>query len=79
MTVLVSDGLWLSGPSGFLEIVGLARHENTHSRMLGWLLDADGPARLGLWVRGALGKTLHRGTGVRPTGSEEGGVFRVAE
>lgn len=35
---LVSDGLWLSGPSDFLDIVGLARHENTHSRMLAWLL-----------------------------------------
>ncbi len=35
---LISDGLWLTGPSDFLEIVGLARHENTHSRMLKWLL-----------------------------------------
>lgn len=35
---LVSDGLWLTGPSDFFEIVGLARHENTHSRLLGWLL-----------------------------------------
>ena len=43
---LVSDGLWLTGPSDFLEIVGLARHENTHSRMLQWLLDPT--ARHGL-------------------------------
>ena len=35
---LVSDGLWLTGPSDFLDIVGLARRENTHSRMLAWLL-----------------------------------------
>ena len=35
---LVSDGLWLTGPSDFLSIVGRARHENTHSRMLAWLL-----------------------------------------
>ena len=35
---LVSDALWLTGPSDFLDIVGLARHENTHSRMLAWLL-----------------------------------------
>lgn len=35
---LVSDGLWLTGPSDFFDIVGLARHENTHSRMLAWLL-----------------------------------------
>ena len=35
---LVSDGVWLTGPSGFLDIVGLGRHENTHSRMLEWLL-----------------------------------------
>ena len=44
---LVSDGLWLTGPSDFLEIVGLARHENTHSRMLGWLLDPTGRHGLG--------------------------------
>ena len=35
---LVSDGLWLTGPSDFLDIVDRARHENTHSRMLAWLL-----------------------------------------
>ena len=35
---LVSDGLWLTGPSDLLDIVGLARDENTHSRMLVWLL-----------------------------------------
>ncbi len=43
---LVSDGLWLTGPSDFLKIVGLARHENTHSRMLEWLLNPT--ARHGL-------------------------------
>ena len=35
---LVSEGLWMTGPSDFLDIIGLARHENTHSRMLKWLL-----------------------------------------
>ena len=35
---LVSDGLWLTGPSDFLDIVGRARHENTHCRILKWLL-----------------------------------------
>lgn len=35
---LVSDGLWVGGPSDFLDIIGLARDENTHSRMLEWLL-----------------------------------------
>ena len=35
---LVSNGLWLTGPSDFLDIVGLARHENTHCRILKWLL-----------------------------------------
>ena len=35
---LVSKGLWVSGPSDFLDIIGRARHENTHSRMLEWLL-----------------------------------------
>ena len=36
---LVADGLWVGGPSDFLDIVGMARDENTHSRMLVWLLD----------------------------------------
>ena len=44
---LVSDGLWLTGPSDFLKIVGLARHENTHSRMLEWLLNPTGRHGLG--------------------------------
>ena len=35
---LVSDGLWLTGPSDFLAIAGHARDENTHSRVLAWLL-----------------------------------------
>lgn len=35
---LISDGLWVSGPSDFLDIIGRARDENTHSRMLEWLL-----------------------------------------
>ena len=35
---LVSDGLWVTGPSDFLDIIGLARDENTHSKMLAWLL-----------------------------------------
>ncbi len=35
---LVSAGLWVTGPSDFLDIIGLARDENTHSRMLKWLL-----------------------------------------
>ena len=34
----VSKGLWVSGPSDFLDIIGRARHENTHSQMLAWLL-----------------------------------------
>ena len=36
---LVADGLWLTGPLDFLDIIGLARHENTHSRVLAWLLN----------------------------------------
>ena len=35
---LVSGGLWVTGPSDFLDIIGRARDENTHSRMLEWLL-----------------------------------------
>ncbi len=44
---LVFDGLWVTGPSDFLDIIGLARHENTHSRMLKWLLNPTGRHGLG--------------------------------
>jgi hypothetical protein len=36
---LVADGLWVGGPSDFLGIIDQARAENTHSRMLAWLLN----------------------------------------
>lgn len=35
---LVANGRWVTGPSDFLAIIDLARHENTHSRVLKWLL-----------------------------------------
>lgn len=35
---LVSEGRWMTGPSDFFGILGLARRENPHSRMLKWLL-----------------------------------------
>ena len=44
---LVSDGLWVTGPSDFLDVIGLARDENTHSRMLKWLLTPTGRHGLG--------------------------------
>ena len=44
---LVSDGVWVTGPSDFLDIIGLARNENTHSRMLQWLLKPTGRHGLG--------------------------------
>ena len=44
---LVSDGRWLTGPSDFLTIVDRARDENTHSRMLRWLLTPTGRHGLG--------------------------------
>ena len=44
---LVSDGLWVTGPSDFLAIIGQARTENTHSRMLQWLLKPTGRHGLG--------------------------------
>ena len=44
---LVVGGLWVTGPSDFLDIVGLARHENTHSRMLKWLLNPSSRHGLG--------------------------------
>ena len=44
---LVFDGLWVTGPSDFLDIIGLARHENTHSRILKWLLNPTSRHGLG--------------------------------
>ncbi len=44
---LVSEGKWRAGPSDFLKIIGRERDENTHSRMLGWLLDPTGRHGLG--------------------------------
>ena len=44
---LVSDGLWVTGPSDFLAIVDQARAENTHSRVLQWLLKPTGRHELG--------------------------------
>ena len=35
---LVSGGLWVSGPADFLNIIGRAEDERTHSRILAWLL-----------------------------------------
>ena len=57
---LVSDGLWVSGPSDFLDIIGLARDENTHSRMLEWLLRPT--ARHGLGC-GLVRRLVERCTG----------------
>ena len=57
---LVSDGLWVSGPSDFLDIIGLARNENTHSRMLEWLLRPT--ARHGLGC-GLVRRLVERCTG----------------
>ena len=44
---LVSDGQWVTGPSDCLEIIRRARDENTHSRMLAWLLNPTGRHGLG--------------------------------
>ena len=44
---LLAEGLWLTGPSDFLAIIGLDRHENTHSRILKWLLSPTGRHGLG--------------------------------
>ena len=51
---LVADGLWLTGPSDFLAIADLARHENTHSRMLEWLLTPTARHGLGCELLGRL-------------------------
>ncbi|MDE0605297.1 MAG: PD-(D/E)XK nuclease family protein [bacterium] len=57
---LVSEGLWVTGPSDFLDIIGLSRDENTHSRMLEWLLTPT--ARHGLGC-GLARRLLERCTG----------------
>ena len=64
---LVSEGLWLTGPSDFLDIIGRARDENTHSRMLEWLLNPTG--------RHGLGSALVRRRSTKP-GSRSGLVWR---
>ena len=51
---LVAAGQWVTGPSDFLEIISRARDENTHSRMLAWLLSPTGRHGLG----GALARRL---------------------
>ena len=45
---LVAEGLWVTGASDFLGIIGQARHENTHSLILKWLLYPKGRHGLGL-------------------------------
>ena len=35
---LVASGRWVTGPSDFMAIINRSRHENTHSRVLKWLL-----------------------------------------
>ena len=44
---LVLTAVWVAGPSDFLAIVDQARAENTHSRMLQWLLKPTGRHGLG--------------------------------
>ena len=44
---LVFDRLWVTGPADFLSIIGRARHENTHSLTLKWLLEPTGRHGLG--------------------------------
>ena len=55
---LVSAGLWVTGPSDFLDVIGLARDENTHSRMLKWLMTPTARHGLGCGACLALGGTL---------------------
>ncbi len=57
---LVSNGSWVTGPSDFLAVIGLARDENTHSRMLEWLLRPT--ARHGLGC-GLVRRLVQRCTG----------------
>ena len=73
---LVSDGLWLTGPSDFLDIVGLARHENTHSRMLAWLLMPTARHGLG-W--GLVGRLVEHCTGEKASAPLAQRVLGVAE
>ena len=75
---LVSDGQWVTGPSDFLGIIDLARHE-TRTRVCSSGLDSDRPARALFCAvqapRGIL--QLEAGTGF--LGSQGGDVFEVAE
>ena len=49
---LVASGRWVTGPSDFLGIISLARHENTHSRVLKWLLTPTARHGLGCSLAG---------------------------
>lgn len=44
---LISAGRWTSGPPDLLSILGRQRHELTHSRVIGWLLNPTGSHELG--------------------------------
>jgi hypothetical protein len=43
----VAAGRWLTGPTDFVGVLGRSRDELTHSRLLGWLLDATAQHGLG--------------------------------
>ena len=57
---LVSDGLWVTGPSDFLDIIGRPgrKHPFAYARVA---LAADRPTRARLWACQAPGGTLHGG------------------
>ncbi len=44
---IIDAGLWVSGPSDLLSVLGRQRDELTHSRILGWLLSPTGGHGLG--------------------------------
>jgi hypothetical protein len=51
---LKRKGSWVSGPSDLLSVIGLARHELIHSRIVGWLLTPTGHHGLGSRVLSAI-------------------------
>lgn len=52
---LRSRGVWVSGPGDLLGVLGLARAELTHSRLVAWLLNPEGKHAMG---RGFMGRLL---------------------
>lgn len=67
---LRSRGLWVSGPSSMMSVLGVARREVINCRMVRWLLDPLGRHGIGVGLVDMLAKILD----FDPTGAERATV-----